>query len=99
MAIDLRGDIAAMIKDMPGSVQVFSGSQSTWGLWDEETGLQTLGGGQLQVAGENLSVTILTGSLDVKKCSPLTVEGKTYQVRFAQRRDDGALTTLWLEEP
>lgn len=99
MAIDLQGDLAGMLQGSPGAVLVTLGSASTWGLFDQQTSLQSLGGGHLEVGGQTLSVTIATGSLPAKKGSVLEVGGVPYKVRFPSLLDDGALQVLWLETP
>ena len=99
MGIDLQGDLAGMLQGAPGAVVVTLGAASTWGLFDQQTSLQALGGGHLEVAGQTLSVTIAAGSLPAKKGSVLEVAGVPYKVRFPSLLDDGALLVLWLEMP
>ena len=99
MGIDLQGDLAGILKGAPGSVLVTLGDASTDGLFDQQTSLQALGGGHLEVAGQTLSVTIAAGSLPAKKGSLIGVAGVPYKVRFPSLLDDGALQILWLEMP
>jgi len=100
-----------MFRDGPGAVLVSMDSAGpTWGYLDDQTSINSLGGGMLEVAGQTLSVTIATGSLPVRKGSTINIQatdtngdpippGTTYLVRYPSVTDDGMIQILWLEQP
>ena len=105
--MSIASTTVSLLRRSPGSVLVTFGSLTTYGLLDHAQEGMDMGGGQLQVIGETLTLTIGTDSLaGLRKGSAITTAPKeapasatSYKVRMITRVDDGGLSRAWLEVP